>query len=320
VLDRIEMAIETVTPMFLHVEPDGEARWRAAPFRGLARWWFRAIVGAAWNLERVRQEEQKTFGTTERASPVMFRIENPTGRAQKFEINPGSQRSARRSALPPGSTATLVLQVNPWADDGRKRLRQVYAAVWTAIQLGGVGQRCRRGAGSLRIRSVTFPSGCEGLPGAIEAPDAKTLADAIAVGLDRVRRELGATPQPRGARLPDYPVLHAQSAGVQVSQIDVTLAGSQHPAEAARLVLMNTRRDGRWHQHKRPEPEFGGISPRLSSPLWLRIADVRADNASHRALVVASLLRHNGAAGAQWSRVDQMLASSIFKNPQKVKL
>jgi hypothetical protein len=251
----------------------------------------------------------------------MFRIENPTGRAQKFEINPGSQRSAQRSALPPGSTATLVLQVNPWADDGRKRLRQVYAAVWTAIQLGGVGQRCRRGAGSLRIRSVTFPSGCEGLPGAIEAPDAKTLADAIAVGLDRVRRELGATPQSSGARVPDYPVLHAQSAGIQVSQMDVTLAGSQQPAEAARLALMNTRRDGRWHQYKRHEPEFGGISPRLSSPLWLRIADVRPDkNPWHRALVVASLLRHNGAADAQWSRVDQMLASSIFKNPQKVKL
>jgi CRISPR/Cas system CMR-associated protein Cmr1 (group 7 of RAMP superfamily) len=47
VLDRIEMAIETVTPTFLHVEPEGEARWRAAPFRGLARWWFRAIAGAA---------------------------------------------------------------------------------------------------------------------------------------------------------------------------------------------------------------------------------------------------------------------------------
>jgi len=318
VLQRIEIQIEAVTPTFLHVEPQDEARWRAAPFRGLARWWFRAIGGAAWSLDEVRRREHQTFGKAEQASPVMFRITSATGRSAPFDINPGSQRSARRQALPPGSTATLILQTNPWATNGTEALRQVYVALWVALQLGGIGQRCRRGAGSLRMRSVSFPADWSGLPGVIDAADpskttkdvAKEFADALSDGIAAARRELGVTPRQGMGSVAEWPVLHRQSAAVQVSPLEAIPSGGESPSEAARRALMNLRRRGAWHKSGRPEPEFGGINPRLSSPLWLRIAEVRrAENGKHRALVVATLLRHAGAKDAQWSRVGDMLKS-----------
>lgn len=317
-LQRIEIQIEAVTPAFLHVEPQDEARWRAAPFRGLARWWFRAIGGAAWSLDEVRRREHQTFGKAEQASPVMFRITNPTGRSAPFDINPGSQRSAKRHALPPGSTATLILQANPWASNGTEALRQVYMALWVALHLGGIGQRCRRGAGSLRMRSVHFPPDWSGLPGVIDTPDrskpakdvAEDFARALGEGIAAARCELGVMLRSGMGNVAEWPVLHRQSAAVQVSWLEAFPSGSELPSEAARRALMNLRRQGAWHKSGRAEPEFGGIKPRLSSPLWLRIADVRrAENGKYRAFVVASLLRHAGAKGAQWSRVDEMLNS-----------
>lgn len=316
---RIELQLEAVTPVFLHVEPQGKARWRAAPFRGVARWWFRALGGAAWSLEQLRKCEAQIFGKAEHASPVMFRIENPSDLSRDFEINPGGRKSARRQALPPGSTATLVLQTNPWATNGTEVLRQAYVTVWVALNLGGIGQRCRRGAGSLRMRSVSFPPDWSGLPGVIETPDrskpakdvAEDFARALGEGIAAARRELGVMLRSGMGNVAEWPVLHRQSSAVQVSWLDAFPLGSELPSEAARRALMNLRRsDDRWHKSGRAEPEFGGIKPRLSSPLWLRIADVRrAENGKYRALVVASLLRHAGAKGAQWSRVDEMLNS-----------
>jgi hypothetical protein len=83
---------------------------------------------------------------------------------------------------------------------------------------------------------------------------------------------------------------------------------------------MNLRRNRSWHTSG-SEPEFGGIKPRLASPLWLRIAEVfPAQNGKHRALVVATLLRHAGARGATWARVEEMLKSSDFKDTKQVTL
>lgn len=320
--DRIEMTIEAVTATFLHVEPSGEACWRAAPFRGLARWWFRAMGGSAWTLPEVRRREVETFGEAETASPVMFRVVHATANPNRFEINPGSQRSALRCALPPGSTVQLRLQANPWARNPTAALRRAYAALWVSLQFGGVGQRCRRGAGSLQIRSVEFPSGWDELPKQVEAEDPKELADALGSGLRIVRKEIGATSLAQCSTAP-YPVLHPKHAMVQVGKLDLGASPGQdpaeHPAEQARRELMNLRRKDGWHQSNQSEPEFGGIRPRLASPLWLRIAAVSSGNGKRAALVVATLLRHAGARNAQWGRVEKMLRQG-FKETKPVDL
>jgi CRISPR type III-B/RAMP module RAMP protein Cmr1 len=315
VSDRIEVTIEAVTATFLHVEPNGQACWRAAPFRGLARWWFRAIGGAAWTLDEVRRREAEAFGEAESASPVMFRIVDGGGNPGRFDINPGSPRSAQRSALPPGSVVRLRLQANPWARNPAAALRKAYSALWVSLQLGGVGQRCRRGAGSLRICSVELPSGWDDLPRQIGAEEPKALASELTRGLRIARREIGAIPVVACGVEAPYPILHAEHADVRVLELDVPASPGQQPAEAARRELMNVRRRPAWHQSNR-EREFGSIEPRLASPLWLRIAGVHRRDHGHTALVVATLLRHAGASGAQWGRVMKMLDEGFKKQPE----
>jgi hypothetical protein len=83
---------------------------------------------------------------------------------------------------------------------------------------------------------------------------------------------------------------------------------------------MQLRRTGPWHESRRREPEFGGVNPRIASPLWLRIGRVAKVGNDHRALVVATLFRHSGARGANWTRVDEMLRSQSFKDTVEVNL
>ena len=74
-MEKISIEVEAVTATFLHVEPQGEARWRAAPFRGLARWWYRAVVGAAFSPEIVRKKEE---------SLSIYRFQNGRDRLQRY--------------------------------------------------------------------------------------------------------------------------------------------------------------------------------------------------------------------------------------------
>ena len=74
-MDREIFRVELVTPCFLAGAKD-ETEWRSASIRGQLRWWFRAVGGAQWagDLSRVRREEERLFGSTNRRSLLRVRI------------------------------------------------------------------------------------------------------------------------------------------------------------------------------------------------------------------------------------------------------
>lgn len=325
-MERITIELEAVTAVLLHVSPGEKPRWRAAPFRGLTRWWFRAVVGAAQPPQEVRKQEQALFGTAEAASPIVFRVlphGDPSKDIVDTEINPGvEKRSGQTKGFKPGSRVTLELLSAPWVkgDDARNTVRSTYAAVWTAVHFGGIGQRCRRGAGSLRMCAVErLP---DGLPGPVEATAPHAYAAALKAGLAQVRRVLGASelrafkPAQTTLRQAEFPVLHPNTAVSQVSFANEWKSDRRDDAsQPVRRALMTLRRDGRWHQSQRQEVEFGAVRPsRVASPLWIRIADSSAAGS----LVVATLLRHDGARGARWERVTEFL--NALTGPVEVNL
>lgn len=298
-MKRIEIDLEAVTATFLHVEPDGAAAWRAAPFRGLARWWFRAVKGAALGGDSaaLRKEEEGTFGTATSPSPVVFRILHAKGDQEGFPLNPGAGSRGRQAwtkALRPGASATLEIALTPWSEDP-ERLRQAYAAVWLALHLGGVGQRARRGGGSLKIAELRIAevADAEALPRPVRATELDAHARELAAGIEAAQRILGT---PRRIASPSFPILHPEHSWVAVSK------GPAGDESAVRTHLMGRRRTAPGHRGGAKEIEFGGIRPRLSSPTWVRIAPGN--------LFVSTVFRYETPSGpASWSNAEAFVRS-----------
>jgi CRISPR type III-B/RAMP module RAMP protein Cmr1 len=307
-MDSIRVEVETLTATFLHVEPDGEARWRAAPFRGLARWWFRALVGTSVPPDEVRRREAQVFGTAEDPSAVMLRVfpdvSSSTG-GSKFDVNPGSKKSAMRYAIPPKRKAVLEIVPTDGRDGGQIRARHAYVALWAALHLGGVGQRSRRGAGSLRITGV---HGIDA-PKPVRASEPTGYKLEIEQGLLEVRRILGVLKFRSLGPEAEFPVLHKDCARTWVVRLSLEDGGGSAPTsteERVRLAIMNARRALVSHRSGKPEWEFGGVSlpSRLSSPTWVRVAAITQGSA----LLVVTLLKHRGGgAGADWRNVENFV-------------
>jgi CRISPR type III-B/RAMP module RAMP protein Cmr1 len=303
-MQRITVELEAITATFLHLEPRGEARWRAAPFRGLARWWFRAVVGAAWTLGEVRQREAALFGSAESPSPVVVRIIPGRGSPVRARVNPSGRPEDRGNnrytfeagALGAGARATLELLPASPGPAVAATLSQAYAALWVALHFGGVGQRSRRGAGSLRMVGVSPGNG----PQPVQKRGARDHAEQLASGLARARAALGAGSLVAPGGVPDFPVLHPDWSEAWV----VEGPGARGETEV-RGRLMDARRGVPSHRTGAREPEFGyaGRDGRLASPVWVRVAEFTPE----RTTFVVTLLRHGGARRANWGNVTTLL-------------
>lgn len=310
-MERISVTLKTVTATFLHVQPREEARWRAAPFRGLARWWFRALVGASVPPAEVHAREGALFGTAESPSPVLFRI-FPLGEAPlaRPRINPGP-RGNKRYDVPSAALAAgarIKLEIVPVCDSKQARaaIHQAYAALWVALHFGGVGQRSRRGAGSLQMMELLGVDA----PSPVNALDQTGYKAGLEQGLAHVRAILEASTLRQIGADAEFPVLHGNCARAWVVRLPLAQGDGNNAEkeEEVRLAIMDKRRRLDSHQpgSRRPEREFGGLNPRLSSPVWVRVAAIM-DGA---ALLVVTLLRHHGAgAGADWATVGNFVAA-----------
>ena len=73
----LRLSVELTTPGFLGgANPAEDCEWRAASVRGQLRWWFRAVAGGWFqgDLKKVREVEERVFGSTGRSSAVTVSI------------------------------------------------------------------------------------------------------------------------------------------------------------------------------------------------------------------------------------------------------
>lgn len=201
-MEKVTFEVETITPLFLagndQIERDVtqkeendiiktfkdwhiRAEIRAASFRGLMRYWERALVGGVLQtLDEVRQYEQKLFGATDCGSVITVRVTQPTETAQIYqkekaekkypdEVKNGiygrnylfwsmdksgkkfkSNFKAARFYYPDGTTFKVTLSIHGHED--KEKLEQAVVTLWLLTQLGGIGSRSRRCAGSLTAK------------------------------------------------------------------------------------------------------------------------------------------------------------------------
>lgn len=151
-MEELKLTCEVITPMFMAGADEKTPELRPSEFKGMMRFWWRAIK-AEDDIERLKKEEAKLFGGTregEGKSKVKIRIfprKLEIGKAKPLPHHETKQFEL--SSILPTSTFEVVLSCRNNSEiDFYKDL------FLASIVLGGFGKRSRRGFGSIRAVSI----------------------------------------------------------------------------------------------------------------------------------------------------------------------
>ena len=240
-MQALQIKLEVVTPLFLSgAEPQGEPELRPASFRGALRFWWRAVVGGLIgdDPKRLQENESSIFGSPEKGSSVVVRVrelQSAKSVKQFYRQGKGTQsissghdyllwsmkgfrgESDRRGFYPgPSARFELVLQARPGATNSERAWQEVCAALWLFTQLGSLGSRARRAAGSLGV--IAPAPQVSDLPTFQVPRSAKELRNHLQTGIKQVRELLGQR-YPDIANFvhpPGFDVLHPQACRIWV--------------------------------------------------------------------------------------------------------
>ncbi len=155
-MQKIEFELETVTPVFCSGANKNSAELRPASFKGLFRYWYRAAL-AEVDAKKLHQSENKIFGSTEEAAKFAVRLKDinqiNNNRKNKIRKCPVPHKgNFKIPAIEKGIKFKLILTAKNQKLNERKKI------FYLALLLGGVGQRSRRGFGSVKINDKDFTS------------------------------------------------------------------------------------------------------------------------------------------------------------------
>lgn len=219
----LRLELETVTPLFLGgAEPRGSPpELRAASVRGALRYWLRALLGGAMgdgDLNTLRAVEDFVFGSTETgASAIVLTLKHNGLETAEFRRRRAIREGGRfkpegadylfwsmsetgkkergnwqpaRQYIVPGTKLTLTMKPRLGAPNAEDAWWRASAAVWLLMQLGALGSRSRRGAGSL---CATREPGQADLPPFRPPATAEGLKKQLEAGLHQIRESLVTT-------------------------------------------------------------------------------------------------------------------------------
>ncbi len=152
-VEPIEFKVRFITPLLIH-----GANPRAADTMGLTgkalrgcwRFWFRALVGGMVRditKETLLDLEGKVFGSSDEKIGAKFRIfietlsKNSSSTKMKF-----SSRTVNFKGYKEG--CSFSVRILPRSNMTGDEVDILYATIWLWANLGGIGQRARRGFGS----------------------------------------------------------------------------------------------------------------------------------------------------------------------------
>ena len=315
---RAALELETATAMFVHgARPEGRAELRPPSLKSIVRWWYRAALGPLQaelcdpNREPcgrcLRCHESEVFGSTATGPRVRFRVDDwyhhPAEGAHLHKATTvllphrrSSDGPVHRHAIAAGRRFTLLLDAWPLPSD-LQHLHTAARSTWLVAQLGGFGQRTRRGAGSVELK------GCPG--GNVQIPVLATPVDAgeVAAFLGRevpsvvaaIRSTVhrGATLRTLGpGEIPNHPSLLLDRS--DVCRIVVIPTAQRREEEARAWVMRHLFKHPVWglpytppQGPKHPDAILGSV--RQASPVWVHLHRTREGYAA-----VFTLLRSRG--------------------------
>lgn len=245
ILKKIDL--ETVTPMFLYGSdnaPHATPELRPPPFKSLMRYWWRTVQDC--QAQPLREAEAKLFGSTDGKASFSIRISGTTDLAQvRYQPLPHrtDRRGFRKNAYRVGQSFSLYLISKCESD----------ASIYTQIAklgflLGGVGNRSRRGFGSIRETSWNFADVYDLRREILDTLNSVANADRFQIKAQILESKL--------TNFPNYPVIRRIFFG--------------HSTNNSNDLL--TKIGQATHKHK--DNALGSAGPRLASPIHVRIQKV----------------------------------------------
>ena len=169
---EIEATYRVVTPMFCAGAEPGRAELRLPSFKGVLRFWWRALAWPRLNgdLDAIRRQEDVLFGSTASGQSLLSmrltqsdRSENMLGKNLRvgqgtrylgYGVMEGGSDDERACLLPP-SNFIVHLRGRDLEDEQLTSLQSALIALGT---IGGMGARSRKGFGSLVLKSLRVDS------------------------------------------------------------------------------------------------------------------------------------------------------------------
>ncbi len=261
-MTKTKLKLETVTPMFLHGENRTELELRPPPFKALFRYWWRTVQDCDENSLReaeakqdcdensLREAEAKLFGSTKGKAPFSIRISGTTNLANtKCKPLPHrtDNRGFKRDAYKGGQSFDLHLITNTKNSSDASTYEQIAKL---GFLLGGVGNRSRRGFGSIREKGWNFPSVCDLKREILDTLNAVACDTRFWINGQIIESTL--------TNFPGYPVIRCIHFGKPTSNVDSLL----------KKIGQAT------HDHNSDALGYAKGQKRLASPIHVRIQKV----------------------------------------------
>lgn len=153
-MEKIEFMIKFITPLLIHGAESRETDsigLTGKALRGCWRFWFRALVGGmVKNISKgeLLKLEGNIFGSSDELIGAKFKmVVTPEGNLKpRGDIDPGFVANFKFSGFPEGSK--FLISILTRKNMNKEEIKVLLATIWLWANLGGIGQRARRGFGS----------------------------------------------------------------------------------------------------------------------------------------------------------------------------
>lgn len=311
---RLQMNLQTVSPLFMAGANPKVPEVRAASFRGLLRYWLRAVLGVGYQQDYagLKQRESHYWGSTSQGSALRLVVDKRPRRdpqEDRYVILPPTFQNGsanRLAAFPVESTFELRLDTLHPHRAASLFTDELYASLLLAFWVGGAGKRARRGGGALRVDSVEGDASSEALHWLTYLPQdgadaARHLQDVIYPYV-RSTAASSATPTTQAfGHYPDYTVMLPNYVFTFVG--DKSYVGSDAYLDALKQMWQMT---GPYHHDHNSPWGYARGRNRRASVVHMRV--VLSELGWHP--MVTFLLA--GRPGENWARINQ--AIDVFRH------
>ena len=143
-MKKIVYELETITPTFCY-GASNTVELRPSSFKGLMRYWYRALI-AENDVKKLHEKENQLLGSTSNFSSFRIKVLNHINMKNdvgKEELLPHKNNSFRGNAIKQGFKFKLELSSKS------EKLDKIADIFELSLLLGGIGKRSRRGFGSI---------------------------------------------------------------------------------------------------------------------------------------------------------------------------
>jgi CRISPR-associated protein Cmr1 len=247
-MKTIILKCKLITPMFMAGANGRTPELRPSEFKGMMRFWWRAIR-ADDNIEKLREEEAEIFGgkgEKEGKSKVMIKIYPQQISFSSYRPLPHSQtKKFTFSCIEVDSTFKIFLK-------GEENFLTIFKNVlFLSTILGGFGKRSRRGFGSVAIIEPEELN--------LENLQKEELLSKILDTLNQIDNHY---------EISSSKIVNKKSGGNYPWIIEIEIGNKHDDWETLLKKIGNAT-----HNHK--NPSLGNSSPRMASPIYVSVVKLK---------------------------------------------